>query len=117
MTSKGWIGVDLDGTLAEYDGWVDIWTIGAPVAKMVARVRRWLDEDIYDVKIFTARAAHGDMAVRAIELWCEEHLGVVLPVTNVKDLMCVRIYDDRATEVFTNTGETWAERYGIADAA
>ena len=38
---KGWIGVDLDGTLAEYHGWQGIEHIGEPIPKMMARVRRW----------------------------------------------------------------------------
>lgn len=39
----GWIGVDLDGTLAEYHGWDD-GRIGAPIPKMVQRVKQWLAE-------------------------------------------------------------------------
>ena len=37
---KGWIGVDLDGTLAMYDGWVGVSHIGEPVPAMLQRVRR-----------------------------------------------------------------------------
>lgn len=39
-TFKGWIGVDLDGTLAEYDGWKGPDEIGAPVEPMVERRAR-----------------------------------------------------------------------------
>lgn len=53
MSTKGWIGVDLDGTLAEYHGWTD-GEIGKPIPTMVARVKRWL-ADGKDVRIFTAR--------------------------------------------------------------
>lgn len=33
----GWIAVDLDGTLAEYDGWKGSAHIGNPVPKMVEK--------------------------------------------------------------------------------
>jgi len=49
-----YIAVDLDGTLAKYDGWKDDLQIGEPVAPMVERVKGWLDEGI-KVKIMTAR--------------------------------------------------------------
>lgn len=51
---KGWVGVDLDGTLAQYDGWVDAAYIGPPVPAMVNRVRDMLDAG-QEVRIFTAR--------------------------------------------------------------
>lgn len=50
----GWIGVDLDGTLAEYTGWVSAEHIGLPVPLMVKRVQDWLTAG-YDVRVFTAR--------------------------------------------------------------
>jgi hypothetical protein len=119
-TNKGWIGVDLDGTLAHYDGWQGIGHIGAPIAPMVERVKRWLAAG-ENVKIFTARVDGGEVAigmgdqngvahrdiplVRAyIEAWCVEHIGVVLPVTNVKDYGMIELYDDRAVQVIANTG-------------
>jgi hypothetical protein len=54
MSSNGWIGVDLDGTLAHYDGWKGADNIGAPIPAMVERVKGWLAEG-KTVKIFTAR--------------------------------------------------------------
>jgi hypothetical protein len=54
MSSNGWIGVDLDGTLAHYDGWKGADHIGAPIPVMVERVKGWLAEG-KTVKIFTAR--------------------------------------------------------------
>lgn len=53
--SMGYIGVDLDGTLAEYHGWGDD-SIGAPVPKMLARVKKWLAEG-QEVRIVTARVS------------------------------------------------------------
>lgn len=104
----GWIGVDLDGTLAHYDHWRGVDHIGAPVPKMVDRVRAWLREG-KTVKIFTARMhGHGSGGcdvVTPIRKWCEEHLGTALEVTNVKDFGMVELWDDRAVQVVPNTGE------------
>ncbi|HEV7674386.1 MAG TPA: hypothetical protein VGQ12_07640 [Candidatus Angelobacter sp.] len=51
---NGWIGVDLDGTLAHYAGWKGPEHIGEPIMPMVERVKGWLAEG-KTVKIFTAR--------------------------------------------------------------
>ena len=54
----GWIGVDLDGTLAEHywpaKGDYDPTRIGDPIPMMVERVRGWLAEG-REVRVFTAR--------------------------------------------------------------
>ena len=105
--SNGWIGVDLDGTLAHYEGWQGVAHIGAPIPAMVERVRRWLEEG-REVRIFTARVSHPDQvdaATEAIGAWCLDHIGVVLPITNVKDYAMIELWDDRAVQVVTNTGE------------
>lgn len=52
MALGGWIGVDLDGTLAEYTGWHGPGHIGPPIPKMLDRVKNWLAEGV-DVRIFT----------------------------------------------------------------
>jgi hypothetical protein len=104
MSQRGWIGVDLDGTLAEYDGWQGVSHIGAPVAAMVERVKRWLSLGIA-VKVVTARCAHAEPGViRAVEDWCEEHIGQRLPVTCSKDFGMVELWDDRCVQVEPNTG-------------
>ncbi len=103
----GWYGVDLDGTLAHYEGWKDDGEIGKPIPKMVTRVKRWLREG-RTVKIMTARVANPQdraMEVRRIKQWCQEHLGEALPVTHEKDMGLVELWDDRAVEVRINTGE------------
>ena len=111
---KGWIGVDLDGTLAHYDGWVSEVHIGAPIPAMVSRVRAWLAKGV-EVRIFTARVAEGMLnndgsvhevaAVRkAIEQWTRTHVGLALPVTNLKDYDMVELWDDRCVRVVPNTG-------------
>ena len=109
--SRGWIGVDLDGTLAVYDEWIDALHIGAPIPAMVERVKAWLVEGC-DVRIFTARVGgqgeppHPELETirRTIEKWCLTHIGQSLPVTNAKDLHMVELWDDRAIQVVTNTG-------------
>lgn len=119
---SGWIGVDLDGTLAEYDGWQGPTHIGAPVAPMVERVQRWLDES-QEVRIVTARVSNETSddyftVIEAIDAWTEEHIGVILPVTCKKDFGMVELWDDRAVGVAPNTGHSvaaiqaslWAER-------
>jgi len=111
---SGWIGVDLDGTLAYYDGWKGELNIGDPIPEMVNRVKFWLSKG-KTVKIFTARISEGainldgtphdiGLVVNAIEDWCEEHIGQKLEVTNVKDFGMVELWDDRAVQVVGNTG-------------
>lgn len=116
---SGWIGVDLDGTLAHYSDWVSVTHIGEPIWPMVARVQNWVAEG-KRVKIFTARI--GDLkdpriiipeAVEAIEMWCSAHIGQKLEVTNIKDLHMIELWDDRAVQVEPNTGEPvtyWSSR-------
>lgn len=105
-TKKGWIGVDLDGTLAHYDGWKGYQHIGAPQYPMVLLVKAWLAAG-EDVRIFTARA-HGHSLLQdtlsPIHAWCEEHIGVRLPVTNVKDFEMRELWDDRSVRVTRNSG-------------
>ncbi len=111
MSKHGWIGVDLDATLATYDKWIGIEHIGDPVPAMLKRVKRWLAEG-RDVRILTARVSHGyadrDTAARYIQDWTERHLGVRLPVTCEKDMAMLELWDDRAVTVEANTGRQLA---------
>lgn len=104
----GWIGVDLDGTLAEYDTFRGVDHVGAPIKPMVDRVKRWVAEG-KEVKIFTARISddqHTLLEVIApINTWMATHLGFILPVTNVKDYHMIELWDDRAVQVEMNTGK------------
>ena len=102
MNNNGWVGVDLDGTLAEYGTWRGVGVIGAPVPAMLARVKRWRAAGV-DVRIFTARAGDPE-CVPVIQRWCYEHVGEVLPVTATKDYQMVELWDDRAVQVLPNTG-------------
>lgn len=104
---QGWIGVDLDGTLAHYDTWKGTEHIGAPVQLMADRVRQWVKEGLL-VKIFTARVSIPEpgrsATVRVIHRWLEEHGLPALEVTNIKDLSMIQLWDDRAIRVEANTG-------------
>lgn len=53
---EGWVGFDLDGTLAKYDKWEGIDHIGEPIKPMVELIKRMHDEGKV-VKIMTARVA------------------------------------------------------------
>lgn len=97
---QGWIGVDLDGTLAHDNGWKGDDHIGYPIPLMVRRVKKWLDEG-RDVRIFTARTKFSDPYIQA---WCLKHLGRVLPITSCKDMQMIELWDDRAVSVRTNFG-------------
>ena len=108
---RGWVGVDLDGTLAEFDfdyGTVNLLKIGEPIAGMVDFVQRLLSQGV-EVRIFTARVApHPDRDIDKITMiirdWCDKHLGRRLPVTCSKDPDCAAIYDDIAFRVLRNGG-------------
>lgn len=113
---NGWIGVDLDGTLAHLGEWKGVDHIGEPIPAMMDRVRGWLAEGI-EVRIFTARVGALYLASASIESkeealcaqefiirWTEKHFGQRLRVTAVKDYGMRMLYDDRCTQVETNTG-------------
>lgn len=111
---RGWIGVDLDGTIAHYDGWKGERHIGAPIPKMIERVKQWLNEGTYDVRIFTARMSspHDEErreVAKAILEWTREHVGQGLSATCQKDYQMVQLWDDRAMQVIPNTGESVQE--------
>lgn len=105
----GWIGVDLDGTLAHYDRWRGAEHIGVGIPAMLHRVRSWLEQG-FEVRIFTARVCIPDELVRdgiirRIQDWLEAHDLPRLPVTCVKDYAMIQLWDDRAVQVIPNTGE------------
>lgn len=106
--SRYWIGVDFDGTLAYYDRFRGNLTFGRPIPKMVRRIQQMLEHG-KTVKIFTSRVAPDGIkdveAIRtALENYTEQHIGVRLEVTCVKDSFMEKLYDDKAVQVITNTG-------------
>ena len=98
----GWIGVDLDGTLAHYTGWLGPEHIGEPIIPMLARVNNWLALG-KEVRIFTARASDPSQ-IPAVKKWLA-NLGLDLQVTNVKDFAMIELWDDRCVQVELNTGK------------
>jgi hypothetical protein len=122
---KGWIGVDLDGTLAHYDRWRGPHHIGEPIPAMLARVKKWLAEG-REVRIFTARVEAGTITLgmdvqngeacrnaalveQSVRAWCKKHVGQELPVTCKKDFGMIELWDDRCVQVIPNTGRTIAD--------
>ena len=113
MSKRGWIGVDLDGTLAQYGGWVEPDHIGEPVAALVDRVRVWLGQG-FEVRIMTARAFRANEGeISAIQDWAEEHIGHRLPVTCQKDYGMIQLWDDRAVRVQENAGVACCNHHEI----
>jgi hypothetical protein len=107
--SRGWIGCDLDGTFAHYEpGDIQKYGetyIGPPIPKMLERIKRHLARGD-EVKIVTARVADGSLhVIKAIQAYTELHLGRKLEVTATKDYNMIALYDDRAIQIITNTGE------------
>ena len=105
-----WIGFDLDGTLAKYDGWKGIEHIGEPVDTMVI-IAKMLHRIGKKIKILTARVAPrddgegGDKAKKYVEAWCKKNLGFVPEITYEKDASMAALFDDRAVAVEQNTGK------------
>lgn len=105
--SKGWIGVDLDGTLAHYEGWKGHTHIGEPIQPMLDRVKNWINQGV-EVRIFTARVSGGAMESaevrQAVLDWLFKHGLPMLVITCIKDYAMLELYDDRAVQVEMNTG-------------
>lgn len=107
------IAVDLDGTLAHYDGWKGPEHIGLPVPKMMRRVKRWIEQG-EEVVIFTARLAcegeEANMAAHHIRRWLvDQGLPGSMEVTCIKKMNFEVMFDDRAVHVEKNTGIIYDE--------
>lgn len=120
---KGWIAVDMDGTLFEYTEWTKWNEFGKPIELMAARVKLWVSQG-KDVRIFTARMPlpheqeieqtcyrtgekfNGVMMKKAIADHTEKHLGFRMRAQCYKDLYTIEIWDDRAIGVIANSGMT-----------
>lgn len=119
IKKRGWIGVDLDGTLAKRTDWTKGVGVGEPVPAMVQRVQDML-EDGWEVRILTARVAvtgeyspiskhyadpmFADQQTKLIQDWCLKHIGQVLPVTAQKDFKMEALFDDRCIQVIPDEG-------------
>jgi hypothetical protein len=100
---KGWIGVDLDGTLAFHDANSPMIKIGDPVPLMLKRVKAMIEKG-HRVKIFTARAQDSDQ-ILLIRKWLLNNGLPSLEITNIKDYNMIKLFDDRAVQVESNTGK------------
>ncbi len=100
--SQPWIGVDLDGTLAEATPWKGMSHIGPPVPLMLRRVRLWLEKGAR-VKIVTARAGDPE-GLKATQAWLRSNRLPDLAATDRKDFGMIELWDNRAIQVVQNTG-------------
>ena len=96
-----WIGVDLDGVLAEYTGAMGN-LIGRPIVPMMVRVKDWVACGV-EVRIFTARACD-PAQIPNIKNWLVNAGLPELVVTNIKDFDMTELYDDKAIRVKRNVG-------------
>lgn len=98
----GWIGVDLDGTLAHHVPGQGIERIGPPVQRMLDKVMEWMRQG-QEVRIFTARANYPEQ-IPMIRDWLLEWSIPLLEITATKDFAMIALYDDRAVQIIRNTG-------------
>jgi len=105
---QGWIGVDLDGTLAYYDSKSSIKKVGTAIPDMLALVKKMINNNIR-VKIFTARATDPEQ-LPLIRKWLKTNNLPELEITNIKDYYMLRLYDDRCIQVEKNTGRLINEK-------
>lgn len=98
-----WIGIDLDGTLAmAADGWPEPDQIGEPIPTIMDALKNTMAQG-RKIKIFTARAGWEE-SMPHVEAWLKKHGLGGLEVTNVKDMYCDLIIDDKAVGVIRNHG-------------
>jgi hypothetical protein len=105
----GWIGMDLDGTLAHYSPTQGDYDIGEPIPAMMETVHKLLAQG-REVRIFTARACD-PKAIPYVQRWLNSHGLGHLQITNCKDYDLDYFYDDKALEVVFNTGYTIRETH------
>lgn len=101
---KKWIGVDLDGTLAEFNGWKGPEHIGPPIPHVVDCVRYLMTKLNFDVRVFTSRAEVPEQ-VKPIRTWLiAQGLPADMPITCTKHRGLLALIDDRSIGVKFNTG-------------
>tara|TARA_Y100000310_G_scaffold324189_1_gene385751 strand:- start:8013 stop:8987 length:975 start_codon:yes stop_codon:yes gene_type:complete len=110
VRGNGWVGFDLDGTLAHYTEFVSMEDIGPPIPAMIRVVRRLIVLG-HDVRVVTGREASAAQespeALERLRLtvasWTAENIGTALALSQ-KDHKMVALFDDRAVQVESNTG-------------
>jgi hypothetical protein len=109
IKNQFWIGVELDGTLAEFHGWKGHNHIGKPIPETVTRVKDWTALG-HTIKIFTARVSpqqgqyNVDIALRTITHWCFKHIGMQLPVTCSIDFDMTDLWSCHCVQFIPNIG-------------
>lgn len=107
-STHGWIGFDIDGTLAKYDfKQYGTRPIGEPIPAMVDRLKRTIAAGTA-CKYFTARAESPE-GRQDIREWVQKYELPDLEATNIKDHSMILLYDDRARQVEPNTGKVIGE--------
>ena len=104
--AKRIIAVDLDGTLAQYDGWKGIDHIG-PVIPEVANAMEQAQAEGAEVHLFTSRVSDPEDAAEAhqvISKWAEANHFNFASITAVKHKFFTEFWDDRAIQVIKNQG-------------
>lgn len=102
--NKAWLGIGLDGTLAEESGTGAGGPIGAPVHNTVQRLKDWTDYRGLTVKVLTPRAAT-EAGAQAVREWLSRHNLPALEVTAKKDLNMVEMWSAHCVQVISNTGQ------------
>lgn len=97
------IAIDLDRTLAYFDGWDGIESIGKPIKSVVDRALA-KEKEGYTIKIFTARAID-KRCIDPIKNWLKFYDLPNWEITNMKDPSMKEIWDDLAITIGNNTGE------------
>lgn len=104
--AKRIIAVDLDGTLAQYDGWKGIGHIGCVIPEVANAMERAQAEGA-EVHLFTARVSDPEDAAEAhqvISKWAEANHFSFASITAVKHKFFTEFWDDRAIQVIKNEG-------------
>lgn len=104
--AKRIIAVDLDGTLAHYDGWKGVGHIGA-IIPSVANAILLAKKEGADIWIFTARVSDpkdAEEAGNAIVAYLTENGIPFDGLTAIKHKFFSEFWDDRAIQVIKNEG-------------
>jgi len=106
-SDEPWVGIDLDGTLAENVVPYKCGVIGKPIEPIVRVAKKLLEEGI-TIKILTARVSSNNpdraQNFRAIQRWCKKHLGKEVDITAEKDYNMVYSIDDLTKQVIQDKG-------------
>jgi hypothetical protein len=107
---QGWIGFDLDATIAKYYNGQSKNVVGKLIDGEATKLLKKFLKEGKRCKIVTARVGSGTpkeiaQQTKLVEKWTLKFFGVKLPVVAHKDSAMIMLYDDRATGVEPNTGK------------